>query len=74
MEYLGRPPEGEKYLGAPKGDTQILPGDFLICYGPEEALLNLSKRVRGIKGDKEHEEAVKKAGLKRLEEEMLFGS
>ncbi|MDI3476248.1 MAG: hypothetical protein PWQ95_1976, partial [Thermococcaceae archaeon] len=38
--------------------------------GPEEALLNLSKRVRGIKGDKEHEEAVKKAGLKRMEEEI----
>ncbi|BAD85764.1 hypothetical membrane protein, conserved, containing TrkA-C domain [Thermococcus kodakarensis KOD1] len=67
-------PEGEKYLGAPRGDTQVLPGDILICYGPEEALLNLSKRVRGIKGDKEHEEAVKKAELKRMEEEMLSGS
>ncbi|WP_367884687.1 potassium channel family protein [Thermococcus sp. JCM 11816] len=62
--------------GPPRGDTQILPGgDILICYGPEEALLNLSKRVRGgIKGDKEHEEAVKKAELKRMEEEMLSGS
>lgn len=62
--------EGEVYLGAPKGDTLILPGDVLICYGPEEALLELSERVKGRKGDRAHEEAVKKAQLRALEEEI----
>lgn len=62
--------EGEVYLGAPKGDTLILPGDVLICYGPEEALLELSERVKGKEGDRAHEEAVKKAQLRALEEEI----
>ncbi|WP_297510673.1 potassium channel family protein [Thermococcus sp.] len=63
--------KGEVYLGAPKGDTVILPGDILVCYGPEEALLRLSQRVKGRKGDLEHEEAVKKAELRKTEEEMM---
>ena len=62
--------EGEVYIGAPRGDTLIKPGDVLICYGPESALLNLSKRLKGAKGDKEHEKAVKEAELRRLEEEL----
>ena len=67
--------EGEVYIGAPRGDTIILPGDVLICYGPESALLELSKRVRGKRGDRAHEEAVKKAMIRNLEEEIkAFGS
>lgn len=62
--------KGEIYIGAPRGDTLIKPGDVLICYGPESALLNLSKRLKGQKGDKEHEKAVKEAELRRLEEEL----
>ena len=62
--------EGEVYIGAPRGDTIILPGDVLICYGPESALLELSKRVRGKRGDRAHEEAVKKAMIRNLEEEI----
>ncbi|WP_394335134.1 potassium channel family protein [Thermococcus pacificus] len=63
--------KGEVYLGAPKGDTVILPGDLLICYGPEEALINLSERLKGSKGEREHEEAIKKAELRRTEEEIM---
>jgi len=67
--------EGEVYIGAPRGDTIILPGDVLICYGPESALLELSKRVRGKRGDRAHEEAVKKAMIRNLEEKIkAFGS
>lgn len=66
--------EGEVYIGAPRGDTIILPGDVLICYGPEEALLELSKRVRGKRGDMAHEEAVKKAMIRNLEEEIKASS
>lgn len=46
----------------------------MICYGFEEVFLNLLKCVRGIKGDKEYEEVVKKVEFKRMEEEMFFGS
>ena len=50
----------EKFIGAPKGDTEILSGDVLVCYGREEATRNLSQRLKGRKGDKEHELGVKK--------------
>jgi len=66
--------EGEVYIGAPRGDTVILPGDVLICYGPEDALLRLSQRVKGKKGDVEHEKAVKKAELRKTEEEIMANS
>ncbi|WP_297073541.1 potassium channel family protein [Thermococcus sp.] len=62
--------DGEVYIGAPRGDMVILPGDVLVCYGPEEALLELSKRVKGKKGDEAHEEAVKRAQLRAMEEEI----
>jgi len=51
--------EGERFIGAPDGDTVIERGDRLICYGPEEAIRNLSCRLKGKKGDKEHLEAVR---------------
>jgi len=39
----------EVYLNAPRGNTMILPGDILVCYGPESVLLNLSKTVNETK-------------------------
>ena len=62
--------KGEIYIGAPRGDTLIKPGDVLICYGPENVLMNLSKRLKGAKGDREHEKAVKEAELRKIEEEL----
>jgi len=62
--------EGEIYIGAPRGDTLVKPGDVLVCYGPEEGLLRLSKRTKGPRGDLEHEEAVKMAQIRRMEEEL----
>ena len=50
----------EKYIGAPRGDTLIKSEDMVICYGHEEAIVALSHRVRGIKGDKERQEAIEK--------------
>jgi len=61
---------GEIYIGAPTGITKILPGDVLICYGPEDSLLRLSMRVKGIKGDIEHKEAIKEAQLRKIKEKM----
>ena len=50
----------ERVIGAPKGDTEVLPGDVLVCYGRDEAILDLSKRVKGKKGDIAHEIGIEK--------------
>ncbi|AFK23135.1 putative membrane protein, conserved, containing TrkA-C domain [Pyrococcus sp. ST04] len=63
----------EVYIGAPHGDTVILPGDVVILYGPEEVLSKLSKRIKGARGEKEHEEAVEMAKLRRMQEEREAG-
>ena len=66
--------EEEKYIGTPDGDTMILKGDTLICYGPEKAIRNLSQRLKGKRGDKQHKDAIeeekirKERELKELEE------
>ncbi len=63
----------EKFIGAPRGDTVILPGDTLVCYGPEDTLMNLSQRLRGPQGDREHLEAVKKEELRKKIREVRGG-
>ncbi|CAB49416.1 TrkA C-terminal domain-containing protein [Pyrococcus abyssi] len=66
--------EGKKvYLGAPHGDTKILPGDELILYGPEQVLMSLSKRLKGAKGEREHIEAMEMAKARRMQEEREAG-
>jgi len=60
----------EIYIGAPRGDVEIKPGDILVCYGPEEVIRNLSHRIRGRRGDEEHREAVKMEKLREMEERM----
>jgi len=63
----------EKFIGAPRGDTEIRVGDILVCYGPEEAILNLSKRLKGIKGDMEHLEAVKREQMREQMRKLSGG-
>lgn len=63
----------EKFIGAPRGDTVILMGDTLVCYGPEETLMNLSRRLKGPRGDREHLEAVKKEELRKKIREVQGG-
>ena len=48
------------YIGAPRPDTRILPGDELVVYGPEEAIADLATRLRGPDGDRRHEEMVER--------------
>lgn len=48
----------EKFIGAPKGETRVLPGDVLICYSKGEVGKDLSKRLKGRSGDKGHHEKV----------------
>jgi hypothetical protein len=56
---LGIIRSGGKYLGAPKGDTEIRPDDTLIIYGRSKALENLDCRNKGRDGDEAHEAAKK---------------
>ncbi|MCD6512805.1 MAG: TrkA C-terminal domain-containing protein [Thermoplasmata archaeon] len=60
-----------KYIGAPDGDTLIKEGDILICYGPEEGIKNLSCRLKGKKGDKQHEMAIEEEKKRREEEKKM---
>ena len=48
----------EKFIGAPTGDTVIEPGDTLICYSREDTSKALSRRCKGGKGDREHEQGI----------------
>ncbi len=59
----------EQFIGAPTGDTTIIRGDTLICYGHEEAIRNLSQRLRGKRGDKQHEEAIEEERVRKEKQE-----
>ncbi|RKY36642.1 MAG: potassium transporter TrkA [Candidatus Omnitrophota bacterium] len=63
----------EKVMGAPKGDTEILAGDVLMCYGREEALKNLAQRIKGYEGDKAHEKEIEKEQQLEKVREMKGG-
>jgi len=59
----------EKYIGVPKADTVIKPGDILICYSRQEVSQALSQRCKGEQGDREHKEGIKEEErLARLRE------
>ncbi len=46
------------YIGAPKGEKQILPGDVLVLYGRTFALQQIDQRQCTSAGDQEHQHAV----------------
>jgi len=46
------------YVGGPRGDTEVYPGDTLIIYGRTGVLRELDKRRAGTMGDQAHEAAV----------------
>jgi len=62
-----RQPTGE-YLGVATGDTKILAGSVLTCYGREEILKKLATRARGVKGEVEHHAAVEEHTQLRIEQ------
>jgi K+/H+ antiporter YhaU regulatory subunit KhtT len=49
----------DSYSGSPKAKTLLLPGDTLVLYGRFSNLQSLDNRKKGLKGDKDHEKAVK---------------
>jgi len=46
------------YIGAPRGWTEVRPGDTLILYGRAELLSELDRRCSGAEGDRAHAAAV----------------
>lgn len=55
---LGVQREDGEYLGAPRGDLPVEPGDTLIVYGPGPRLAELDRRSAGAAGDEAHAAAV----------------
>jgi hypothetical protein len=55
---LGIRPENGKFLGTPRGEDKIHPGDTLIVYGHLDDIARLDQRRAGRAGDKEHKNAV----------------
>jgi hypothetical protein len=68
---IRREVEGKmKFMGVPKGDTEIKPGDVLICYSKEEVSRDIAKRLKGPGGDREHDAGVSEESKRsRLREE-----
>ncbi|HIQ03708.1 MAG TPA: potassium transporter TrkA [Desulfurococcales archaeon] len=63
----------ERYIGAPKANTRIEVGDVIICYGREEAIINLSKRLKGVEGDLEHKYAIEREMLREAIRKLQGG-
>ncbi len=59
------------YLGAPNGETLVVPGDSLVLYGAVEALHDLNCRSKTLRGDDEHREAVRHHDEVREREQEL---
>lgn len=55
---LGIKREDGDYIGAPRGQTKIYPGDTLLLYGRASLLESLDERAGNSAGDKEHDAAV----------------
>lgn len=56
---LGVERETGAYLGAPRGESEVLPGDVLLLYGRREAVEELDSRPRGHLGELAHQEATR---------------
>jgi hypothetical protein len=55
---LGVTRKNGTYIGAPDGETKVLPEDRLILYGREAALEEVQTRRLGVEGDMQHNAAV----------------
>lgn len=58
IALLGIERGGGEYVGVPKGDTEIVPGDRLVLYGRRGQLQELDCRPAGPEGDRRHAELV----------------
>lgn len=68
---LGVETSDGNYLGAPRGQTQLTPGDTVIIYGPSQTLADLDKRRAGSSGNWDHHKAVAKQQQIEAEQTVL---
>lgn len=54
IHVLGIRRKKGNYVGAPIGETRVLPGDHMVLYGREEHVAELDKRPSGPEGDLAH--------------------
>ena len=69
---LGVEKASGEYLGAPRGQNRLAPGDTVIMYGPSEVLTDLDERRAGSDGNWDHHKAVNKRRQMEVEEEALL--
>ncbi len=55
---LGIHRDDGSYVGVPRRETQIYPGDTLVLYGREKTIYSLGKRSSGSEGETAHHQAV----------------
>lgn len=55
---LGIHRDDGSYVGVPRGETQIYPGDTLVLYGREKTIYSLGKRSKDSDGETAHHQAV----------------
>ena len=55
---LGVEKKNGDYVGVPRGDTRLEPGDTLLIYGRDGSLADLDERRAGAAGDSQHRQAV----------------
>ena len=58
LNVLGVEKRNGDYVGVPRGETRLEPGDTALVYGRAGAIENLDERRIGAEGDREHREAV----------------
>lgn len=68
VAVLGLTRANGRYIGAPNGATEVLPGDVLIVYGRSSSLAELDDRRLGPTGDRRHHDAMHRQGLEELEQ------
>lgn len=74
LVVLGIKRENGPYIGGPKGDTMVLPGDTLLVYGRIRNVEELDSRTKDWTGDREHRESVREQETVKAEEEAAEGS
>lgn len=68
IAVLGITRPNGRYIGAPSGATEVLPGDVLVVYGRDDSLAELDERQHGPSGDRRHHEATERQGLEELDQ------
>lgn len=70
INLIGIKRDDGNYIGTPQPETKIIAGDQLILYGRKNTLKNLEQRKQDLKGDQEHEQAVKEQSREKEKQQQ----